>query len=147
MLLWWVVFNVILQLPNLRPILRLRELARLGEVTTGRVQGRTYHREVTYVFSVDGRDYSGATVTGTAGIPRTESLNLGDPILVHYLRRDPDIHAAGELHDLLRNEYNFRILLAALAAVGVLFLFLKVAIFPGTSVFGLPAEKVNRWLF
>jgi len=147
MFLWWLVLNAILQLPNLKPILRLRKLASSGELTTGRVQGTTYHREFTYTFSVDGQDYLGAAVAGTAGIPRYDSLNAGDQIPVCYLRNDPRIHAAGDVQKLLQNEYEFRFLLAGIAAVGVIFLFLKVAIFPNTSVFGLPSQKVNRWLF
>jgi hypothetical protein len=84
---------------------QFHKLASQGATTTGTVTKLepSNHRFVSYSYEAIGHRFSGI---GNAdyGNPTFEFLHVGDPVIVTYIRDNPEVSCLGSAQELLRNE-------------------------------------------
>ena len=135
--IWWLLLYTLCLIPLAPSVIHYRELETSGVGTTGVIAQKTYHSVVVYTFVVEGKEYSGKSRTGIAGIPRSELLHAGDSIPVSYLPTDPKVNAAGAIEDLLQDQYESLFALALFTAIGVGIMLVWRHFFPRKSILGV----------
>ncbi len=148
-LLWYIVLYGIVVLVAGRHIPRLYELYVRGTPTTGTIVQRNGDYGLMYLFTANGRRFSGFAQIGVASIPISD---LGDPIYLTYLNRDPSINVAGDVKDLLYAEYDKCLEWAPWIVVAVMALFiwnilLRSFWFTQTPFAGSRVDRLSRFLF
>src|SRR5438270_12140418 len=103
MLLWYIILYGFVLLIAGRHVPRLYELYVRGTPTTGTIVQRQGDYGLTYAFAAGGRRFYGFAMIGVASIPISD---IGDPIYLTYMNRDPSINVAGDVKDLLYAEYD-----------------------------------------
>jgi hypothetical protein len=101
MLVWFIALYFLTLLIQGRHIPRLYELYLRGIPTTGTITQRGGDFSLSYIYVVQGRRYVGFAKVGIASIPISD---VGDPIYLTYLPRDPAVNVAGDVKDLLLAE-------------------------------------------
>ncbi len=149
MLIWFVILYGVVLLIAGRRIPRLYELYVNGIPTTGIITQRVGDYGLTYLLVVRGQRYSGIARIGVGAIPISAA---GDPIYLTYLPEDPSINVAGDVKDLLREEYDKCEEWAPWTALAVIVLFiwnvlLRSYWFAQTPFAGSRFDRFSRFLF
>ncbi len=149
MLVWFIALYALVVIVLGRHIPLLYDLYLHGIPTTGVITQRTGETGLQYAYMVRGRRYAGFARIGVAAVPIS---GVGDSIYLTYLPRDPSINVAGDVKDLLYDEYQSCANWLPWVAMAVILLFVWNAMmrqvwFAQVPFGGSRFDRLSRLLF